>query len=204
MDNLQIGTFGWQMPEGQGDFYPDDMPVEWQLDYYSNLFRVVLVAESQWLSWDDDAMEDCVDAVEGDFGFYLGIEGQLTAAKQKQIDAIQQAFGDLLQGLVLFSEDSQVQAVSDVDSNGIPLTLISKNFALPGWQVEINRLQISGNPLGYCDDLPADGKQQAALLKNFMQAMPKNSAGAAFFIGGDSINMNHVTNLKVVGEFLGY
>ena len=204
MDNLQIGTFGWQMPEGQGDFYPDDMPEEWQLDYYSNLFRVVLVAESQWLNWEDDDLEACVEGVEGEFGFYLGIDGLITTAKEAQINAIKQRFGDLLQGVVLFSEEMQVAAVSSIDLNSVPLTLISKKVALPGWHFQINGLQISGNPLGYCDDLPADGKQQAALLKNFMLAIPENTEGAAFFIGGDSINMKHVTNLKVVGEFLGY
>ncbi|MBN2866444.1 MAG: hypothetical protein JXK16_10600 [Thiotrichales bacterium] len=203
MDNLQIGTFGWQVPEGQGDFYPDDMPPEWQLDYYSNLFRVVLVPEEQWLQWDKEAIEACIDAVEGEFGFYLGVNHLLSKAKEAQLLVIKDAFGSLLKGVVIFS-DAPIADLPQTAVQNVPVTLVSKVEALAGWQIEINGLKISGQPMGFCADLPADGKQQAAMLKNFMQSMPDNSAGAAFFIGGDSINMKLVSNLKVVGEFLGY
>jgi len=200
LDNLQVGTFGWHRADSQGHFYPEDMPEEWQLDYYSNAFRVVLVPEALWMSWDADAIEDCVESVEGEFRFYLNIEQLVNEQKLAQIKLIKSGLGDLLKGLVLFSEASVPEPVIA----GVAVSLVSKTQVMPGWQVTINDYQISGQPLGFCDQLSAEGKQQAALLKTFMSQVPEKSDEIAFFIGGDSINMNHVANLKVVGEFLGY
>ncbi|HEB67806.1 MAG TPA: hypothetical protein ENI93_07650 [Gammaproteobacteria bacterium] len=39
-----IGAAGWRHPAWQGDFYPDDLPAEWQPVYYANEFPVVLIA----------------------------------------------------------------------------------------------------------------------------------------------------------------
>jgi len=200
VDNLQIGTCGWQTPEGQGHFYPEDMPIEWQLDYYSNAFRVVLVPEAQWLAWTSADFEDCVDGVEGTFEFYLRVEHELTSEKEIQINRVQKGLGALLKGVIVFSE-------SHLPTKRIallPVSLVSKSLVMPGWSYALCGYQVSGNPVGYCDTLSNEGKEQAGLLKSFMQTLPDNSLAVAFFIGGDSINMSQVSNLKVVGEFLGY
>ena len=45
---VQIGACGWQHRDWIGEFYPDDLPEEWQLGYYGNEFQVVLVPASYW------------------------------------------------------------------------------------------------------------------------------------------------------------
>lgn len=200
MENLQIGTYGWLHPSWEGSFYPDDMPEEWQLDYYSNAFRVVLVPEKQWIGWDEKDLEECVDAVEGEFEFYLRVDDVITADKEQQMQRIQQGLGSLLKGVVVFSETE----IPEPLIYGQPVSLVSKNLIMSGWHSEIEGVKISGSPIGYCADLKEDGKWQSAMLQGFMQTLPDINSGIAFFIGGDSINMTHVTNLKVVGEFLGY
>jgi len=200
LENLQIGTCGWQYSSWEGKFYPEDMPKEWQLDYYANAFRVVLVPESLWMSWDEEALEECVDAVEGEFGFYLRAEDGLSTEKEQQVKRIQQGLGSLLKGVVVFSETQ----IPDAVVYGQPVTLISKSLAMPGWHYQTEQFKVSGSPIGYCTELKEDGKWQSEMLQGFMQSLPENSLGIAFFIDGDSINMTQVTNLKVVGEFLGY
>ena len=64
---LLIGTCGWQHAAWKGGFYPDDLPAEWQLTYYSNEFRVVLVPRvyreacsdcaAQWLEDSGESMQ---------------------------------------------------------------------------------------------------------------------------------------------------
>lgn len=46
---MLIGTRGWQYRQWVGLFYPDDIPEEWQLAYYSNEMDCVLVPEKNLL-----------------------------------------------------------------------------------------------------------------------------------------------------------
>lgn len=69
--NLSVGAWGWKHPEWEKDvFYPDDLPVDWQLSYYSNEFDVVVVPATYWGVEGYDE-EDWLDDVEDDFGFYI-------------------------------------------------------------------------------------------------------------------------------------
>jgi len=69
--NLSVGAWGWKHPEWEKDvFYPDDLPADWQLSYYSNEFDVVVVPANYW-SADGYGEEDWLDDVEDDFVFYI-------------------------------------------------------------------------------------------------------------------------------------
>ena len=43
-----VGAEGWQHPQWVGEFYPEDLPAEWQLGFYSNEFRVALIPAEAW------------------------------------------------------------------------------------------------------------------------------------------------------------
>lgn len=45
---ILIGAAGWQHAQWQGDFYPAGLPDEWQLGFYGNEFRVILLPAAQW------------------------------------------------------------------------------------------------------------------------------------------------------------
>ena len=66
-----IGSWGWRHPEWEKDvFYPDDLPSDWQLSYYSNEFNLAVVPASYWSSdgyGDDDWLDDVTDV----FIFYI-------------------------------------------------------------------------------------------------------------------------------------
>lgn len=44
---LLIGAFGWRHAAWQGDYYPEDLPAEWQLGYYSNEFPLTVVTDRE-------------------------------------------------------------------------------------------------------------------------------------------------------------
>ena len=44
-----IGASGWQHPVWLEEFYPEGLPVEWQLGYYGNEYPVVLIPAEYWL-----------------------------------------------------------------------------------------------------------------------------------------------------------
>jgi hypothetical protein len=64
------------VPEGcagladSGSYYPDDMPVEWRLTYFSNAFPALLLPASQWLAA-VESISDWRDDVHRNFRFYL-------------------------------------------------------------------------------------------------------------------------------------
>jgi len=69
--NLSIGAWGWKHPEWEKDvFYPDDLPADWQLSYYSNEFDLVAVPASYW-STEGYGDEEWLDDVDDDFVFYI-------------------------------------------------------------------------------------------------------------------------------------
>lgn len=44
---LLIGALGWQHEAWQESFYPDDLPPEWRLGYYSNEFPLAAITERE-------------------------------------------------------------------------------------------------------------------------------------------------------------
>lgn len=66
-----IGSWGWRHSEWKKDvFYPDDLPEEWQLAYYSNEFDVAVVPASYW-AVDGYGEDDWLDDVTDEFMFYI-------------------------------------------------------------------------------------------------------------------------------------
>lgn len=67
---LLIGTVGWQHKEWIGGFYPDDLPEDWCLGYYSNRLRAVLVPVSTW-SNDKEDLQDWPEDIYPEFRMVL-------------------------------------------------------------------------------------------------------------------------------------
>ena len=51
---LLIGACGWQHPVWREEFYPDGLPDDWQLGFYGNEYRVVLIPADYWQRPDID------------------------------------------------------------------------------------------------------------------------------------------------------
>ncbi len=205
LENIQIGIYGWHRADLVGQFYPEDLPSEWQLDYYSNAFRVVLVPQLEWMNWCEDDLHAIIEAVEAPFYFYFAVENDLTAENLSQLTRIVGALKVQACGVVVWSE----KPFEQTEIVGLPVTLISTQYKLPGWSWQNKNLWMSGEPLAYVSGLTTDAKEQVVLLKAFMQSLVqsglvKKELSAPCIVGGDAIDMAQVTNLKVIGEFLGY
>ena len=67
--SLRVGACSWRHSHWQGEFYPADLPAEWQLSYYANEFNCVLVPFAECPSIAE--AENWLDDVSEDFQFYL-------------------------------------------------------------------------------------------------------------------------------------
>ncbi len=64
---LLIGTDGWSGNDSR--YYPDDMPEDWRLCYFSNIHRCVLLPESDWLHAAAEEVEQWQEDTDSGFMF---------------------------------------------------------------------------------------------------------------------------------------
>jgi len=72
-----VATYGWSHPSWNGKFYPDDLPEDWRLAFYSNEFRAVVVPTSSWSGVDPVAVEHWLEDTHEGFIFYLEVDDLL-------------------------------------------------------------------------------------------------------------------------------
>ena len=75
-----VAARGWQHPQWCGNFYPDDLPEDWRLAYYSNEFRAVVVPAARVAVLTADEAERWAEDVHEEFRFYLEVAGDEDAA----------------------------------------------------------------------------------------------------------------------------
>lgn len=93
---ILIGANGWLHPEWEDMFYPDDLPEDWQLGFYSNEFPVVLLSADTWQRVKGEItewLEDCND----ELGIVCEIPSSLLKASgKKSIASINQYINELI------------------------------------------------------------------------------------------------------------
>ena len=56
-----VGAHGWDHADWVGDFYPDDMPAEWRLSYYSHTFNCCYLDYADWSQQSEATLAQWVD-----------------------------------------------------------------------------------------------------------------------------------------------
>ncbi|MCW9012651.1 MAG: DUF72 domain-containing protein [Gammaproteobacteria bacterium] len=110
LNNLQVGAYGWRHERWLNNFYPDDLPPDWQLGFYANEFSAVLIPAHYWLDDDCDA-EQWLNEVYEQFRFYVECPDDATAEKIKQQAAL---LGDQMAG---FLNRKTFNAVDGIDQD---------------------------------------------------------------------------------------
>ncbi|WP_319380036.1 hypothetical protein [Thiomicrorhabdus sp.] len=205
MENLTLGAKGWQHPAWEKTFYPEDMPEEWQLDYYANEFRALLIPYEIWLRWDENQLEEIEEALEVPFACCFEAPLSIEDEALRQLETVAGVLGDRAYGVLLRGGTLQKQhGVQEGRLAGLPVTLVSEQSALPGWQWQYNGVTVSGRPLGYVDGLPASAGERTALLRSFVDSLPDGQTDTVFFVDVEGIEIDSLRQLKLMAELLGY
>lgn len=69
---IELAAYGWQGPAWSA-FYPEEMPSDWRLDYYSNEFSSLVVPAVDWAGTSIDVATDWLAAAPAGFRFYWEI-----------------------------------------------------------------------------------------------------------------------------------
>lgn len=109
--NINLGACGWQRAHWLNGFYPEDLPEDWQLMYYSNEFTTVLVPASYWQT---HLLADCVewiDSVHENFQFC--VECHVDMFEHLSMQALSEALQILQSQLsaLVFLDDKQLMPV---------------------------------------------------------------------------------------------
>jgi hypothetical protein len=101
--HLEIAARGWNHAGWSGRFYPETLPEEWRLTYYSNEFRRVLVPARQAAAADAEVIGQWREDVHGQFRFLieLRIDADHQTPGADQLQRLQDGLGALLGGVLV-------------------------------------------------------------------------------------------------------
>lgn len=119
LSEVLVAARGWSHPAWLENFYPDDLPEDWQLAYYSNEFRAIVVPAQTWKDLDVADVERWVEDTNSGFVFYLEVENPLT--DWAHAAALFKMLGSQLGGILL--------RPTEVDSD---LSLMATSIAAAG------------------------------------------------------------------------
>lgn len=95
---VEIVTRGWDLPGAADDFYPQDLPAEWRLTFFSNAFPAVLVPATLWIPASPRLRRGWAEDVHDGFRFYLELPAAGDPADELRDAA--EALGGRLAGAV--------------------------------------------------------------------------------------------------------
>lgn len=97
---MLIGTRGWQHAAWEGNFYPAELPADWQFCFYSNRLRSVLIPAERWSGADAAEVRRWKEDSDAQFRFVLELPTDLASpAGGADFDAQWAAFRVLIDSL---------------------------------------------------------------------------------------------------------
>lgn len=93
---IRLGAFDWRHVSWQGVFYPEDLPEDWQLTYYANVFDAVGLPAQAWLTPSLEVLGAWVADTRPHFRFYLEVPRKLTANLEARLEVLRPRLGGLL------------------------------------------------------------------------------------------------------------
>ena len=108
---LRIGTRGWCYKAWEGTFYDVDLPPEWQLSWYANHLRSVLIPADRLHQMNPDRVRCWVEDTDPEFRFIAEIDPVRfppdgREAMSPDLEVLVAAFGEQLDALVIDVGDS--------------------------------------------------------------------------------------------------
>lgn len=215
--DINLGAYGWRQAHWMGSFYPEDLPVDWQLTYYSNEFNAVLVPAYYWQEAEVPDGEDWLDSVHEGFRFFVECHVDMfdhisSAELETQLKHLQPQ----LSGLVFLDEKQSVSAsraneIARLASSLAVAVFGSKNLIdLPGpGQVEniwrAGRTQAA--TLAYIENDLTDLRSVRTLIDDFA-GLIKNTdlqqADASIIVQHPQLQAGDLAKLRSVIEIMGY
>ena len=196
--SLNIGAYGWKHENWSGGFYPDDLPQDWQLTYYSNAFNCVLVPVEYWCEREVPDCEDWLESVHDEFRFHIACDERLLeCVPLEELKASLNILKPVLASLVFLPADSSGsesgigQFASLIESLGVDVFFADTMFGQLMFDNSGVIWQKQGDSpatrFACIDDDVSDMREARKVVEAFVEQLPTD-AGA-----GESDEMNEAT-----------
>lgn len=130
-----LGAVGWVHAQWKGDFYPEELPEDWQLPFYNTQYRCVYLTYEAWRKASNEEIADWLRETQSGFRFVL----QLPEKADKESIELTKRFGE--RGVTERQVDLHwvegvpnlrdlAQRMQKAAQSGVPLFLISRDGVL--------------------------------------------------------------------------
>ncbi len=133
--SVYLGTVGWSHAAWRGNFYPEDLPEDWQLSFYNTQFRCAYLHHEQWVDAGDEEVSAWLrETLEG-FRFVLGGAAQSNAGEVEKAArfgdrAVRKADADIYWLAGEPDLRDLAKRMQKAAQSGVPLYVISRDAAL--------------------------------------------------------------------------
>lgn len=114
--NAYLGSDDWRHKEWIGDFYPDDMPEEWRLAFYSSQYSCVWLNHACWARIGASEWEDWINETRAGFCFLLERPRENEAGLDELLGASQGralAFAEKDERIIWFDAASELETMAN-------------------------------------------------------------------------------------------
>ena len=170
---LEIGAFGWLHPGWDDSYYPEDLPEDWRLDFYSHHFNVLLMPCDDWKQVSQDDVEQWLSDVKSDFVFFLQLSRVPDQATMQQLQMIKGVLAERLTGLVWQGDSDVLQSGDIAVLQGIAAVLIDNDNSVAAQQMQCcwrDGREVQSTILGFISaEQATDTRALRKLIEAFLQ-----------------------------------
>ena len=216
--NLSLGANGWQHSHWMDDFYPDDLPEDWRLTYYSNEFNSILLPVSCWQSESEPDCDDWLDNVHEEFEFFVECRGDMFEHVSREVlVGCLQALQPQLSGLVFL--DNKQNMSEQVHGQFIELfkqvdvAVFSTNPSLFSAQREIQlksiwqQAQLQGSSFAFIENDLTDLRAARVIVDDFVNSLAdadETIEKATLIVSHAQLQPQNLSKFRQLIEVMGY
>ena len=192
---------GWEYPEWLDSFFPDDLPEDWRLSYFSNEFSAVLVPQDYWIEADADQLATWADGVNEDFRFFLEVVSPVELSVCEKLTlSLTPNFGGIVLSQRLAGTDfeEKLSAVEQLTGKVIIMTEVNIGEPLP-FLVSNANLRIA---LSITDVDQPDLKVRRTFFERLQERLQPD-AEVLLCISGNPPDIESIRQLRQLARLMG-
>jgi len=204
---LETGSIGWRHEGWKDSYYPDDLPEDWQLEFYSHLFRIIALPCSDWLNASAEDVEQWREDASDEFAFFLLLDRADRIEEQiEKLTHLGILFSDSLLGIVVMQDqinlsDSVLNELSErfrviIDSEKI---LPDNNRVSVCWRPDRETTQASVAIL--TSEQSEKPRQMREYIESFLQQASEQRELYLLF-AGEPPGIKAMQDAQVIGQML--